>query len=33
MLVVYTQQLAVPQQELLISWQSWVDYWPRSVSM
>jgi len=30
MLVVYTEQLQIPQQELLIEWRLWVNYWPRS---
>ncbi len=33
MLVVYDQQLEIPQQQLLLEWRLWVHYWPRSVSM
>jgi hypothetical protein len=30
MLIVYLEQFARPQQELLYSWAGYVHYWPRS---
>ncbi len=30
MLIVYLEQFEKTQQELLISWRSYVHYWPRS---
>jgi hypothetical protein len=33
MLIVYLEQFQQPQQQLLISWQGRVHYWPRSWSM
>ena len=30
MLIVYLEPFVVAQQELLVSWRSYVHYWPRS---
>lgn len=30
MLIVYLEPFAIAQRELLISWRSYVHYWPRS---
>ncbi len=30
MLIVYLEQFQRSQQQLLLSWSDWVNYWPRS---